>query len=102
MKTFYIHAKAINQLYPQVIGIGEHGPVDADNNVVEIDEAAVQTLETQLRAEEDAVKLKQNRLTAFQIEADPLFFKAQRGEATMDEWNAKVVEIRARYPYGGE
>ena len=28
-----------------------------------------------------------------------LFFKAQRGEATMEEWEAKVAEIRSRYPY---
>ena len=42
---------------------------------------------------------KQQRATAYATEADPLFFKAQRGEATMDEWNAKVAEIRARYPY---
>ena len=99
MKTVYIHAKAVNQLYPQVIGIGEHGPVDADNNVVEIDEAAVQTLEAQLLAEENAAELKQNRLTAFQAEADPPFFKAQRGEATTAEWEAKVAEIKDRYPY---
>ena len=45
---------------------------------------------------------KQQRAAAYAQEADPLFFKAQRGEATMDEWNAKVAEIRARYPYGGE
>ena len=45
---------------------------------------------------------KANRASAYKFEADSLFFKAQRGEATMDEWNAKVAEIRARYPYGGE
>ncbi|CAB4121760.1 hypothetical protein UFOVP16_2 [uncultured Caudovirales phage] len=35
---------------------------------------------------------------AYRVESDPLFFKAQRGEATMDEWLAKVAEIKARYP----
>lgn len=40
-----------------------------------------------------------NRASAYQLEADPLFFKAQRGEATTDEWTAKVAEIKARYPY---
>lgn len=39
------------------------------------------------------------RLAGFRDEADPLLFKAQRGEATMEEWQAKVEEIRARYPY---
>lgn len=39
------------------------------------------------------------RADAFRREADPLFFQAQRGEATMEDWLAKVDEIRARYPY---
>lgn len=39
------------------------------------------------------------RSTAYRVEADPLFFKAQRGEATMDEWLALVAEIKMRYPY---
>jgi len=40
-----------------------------------------------------------NRASAYTAEADPLFFKAQRGEATIEEWQAKVAEIRSRYPY---
>ena len=39
------------------------------------------------------------RAYAFTTEADPLFFKSQRGEATEAEWLAKVEEIRSRYPY---
>lgn len=42
--------------------------------------------------------IKQSRRDAYTAEADPLFFKAQRGEATMEEWAAKVAEIKARYP----
>jgi hypothetical protein len=38
------------------------------------------------------------RRQAYQLEADPLFFKAQRGEATEQEWLDKIEEIRARYP----
>jgi hypothetical protein len=38
------------------------------------------------------------RKAAYIAEADPLFFKAQRGEATLDEWQAKVAEIKARIP----
>ena len=46
---------------------------------------------------------EQSRASAYRSEADPLFFKAQRGEATTDEWTAKVAEIKARFPYpGGE
>jgi hypothetical protein len=36
------------------------------------------------------------RRVAFTEEADPIFFKAQRGEATTEEWLAKVEEIRSR------
>jgi hypothetical protein len=39
-----------------------------------------------------------NRRAAFTEEADPLFFKAHRGEATLEEWQAKVAEIRLRFP----
>lgn len=38
------------------------------------------------------------RKTAYENEADGLFFKAQRGEATMEEWQAKVAEIKTRFP----
>ena len=44
-------------------------------------------------------RMKVMRARAFAQEADPLFFKAQRGEGNMAEWQAKVDEIRARYPY---
>jgi hypothetical protein len=42
------------------------------------------------------------RAAAYNTEADPLFFKAQRGEATLEEWQAKVAEIKARFPYPSE
>jgi len=38
------------------------------------------------------------RRAAYTAEADPLFFKAQRGEATQADWLAKIAEIKARYP----
>ena len=45
---------------------------------------------------------KAARAYAYTQEADPLFFKAQRGEADIAEWEAKVQEIRERYPYPAE
>jgi hypothetical protein len=39
-----------------------------------------------------------NRHQAFTVEADPLFFKWQRGEGTEQAWLDKVAEIRNRYP----
>lgn len=50
--------------------------------------------------EEIAAAVQSARAGAYRIESDPLFFKAQRGEATMDEWLAKVAEIKARIPDG--
>lgn len=41
--------------------------------------------------------LEGERAYAYRTESDPLFFKAQRGEATMQEWLDKVAEIKARY-----
>jgi hypothetical protein len=46
-----------------------------------------------------AAEIQRNRHDAYIAEADPLFFKAQRGEVTMEEWQAKVAEIKARFPY---
>jgi hypothetical protein len=42
------------------------------------------------------------RQAAYTAEADPLFFKTQRGEATEAQWLAKIDEIKARYPYPEE
>jgi hypothetical protein len=44
-------------------------------------------------------EMKQKREAAYKAEADPLFFKAQRGEVTAQGWEAKVAEIKARFPY---
>lgn len=51
--------------------------------------ASIPTLEQQKAA----------RAEAYKLEADPLFFMSQRGEATKAEWTAKVAEIKARFPY---
>lgn len=40
---------------------------------------------------------ERQRAAAYAAESDPLFFKAQRGEATLEEWQSKVVEIKQRY-----
>lgn len=44
-------------------------------------------------------QLRQKRSIAYTYEADPLFFKSQRGEVTLEEWQAKIDEIKSRYPY---
>lgn len=44
------------------------------------------------------LSLAEQRALCYAKEADPLFFKAQRGEATMEQWKAKIEEIKARFP----
>jgi hypothetical protein len=39
-----------------------------------------------------------NRKAAYEQEADPLFFKAQRGEIEQQVWLDKIAQIKARFP----
>lgn len=51
------------------------------------------------RRAEEIEQIRAARAAAYAAQTDALFFKAQRGEATMGEWSAKVEEIRQQYPY---
>lgn len=42
---------------------------------------------------------RKKRHAAYVAESDPIFFKAQRGEATQQQWLDAVAAIDARYPY---
>jgi len=84
--------QAIYALYPDTVQTINEKAFDADGNPVAYDRQSVEAKAAQMQAQA-------NRATAYTAEADPLFFKAQRGEATIEEWQAKVAEIRSRYPY---
>jgi len=86
---------ALYQLYPQVVRTVGEDAFDADGNPVAYDRQAVEAKAARMQAQA-------NRASAYTAEADPLFFKSQRGEATIEEWQAKVAEIRSRYPYPAE
>lgn len=43
-------------------------------------------------------EIDRQRAEAYRAESDPLFFKAQRGEATQQEWLDAVAAIKARLP----
>jgi hypothetical protein len=88
--TYFV--EAIYKLCPQVVRTVGQDAFDADGNPVAYDRQAVEAKAAQMQAQA-------NRAAAYTTEADPLFFKAQRGEATIEEWEAKVAEIRTRYPY---
>lgn len=57
-------------------------------------------VDRQISPEEVAKTVDAARQAAYRAEADPVFFKAQRGEATMQQWREKIEEIKARYPDG--
>lgn len=69
-----------------------------DSNQTQPTEAEIAAEVARLTALEPARIATENRRTAYITEADALFFKAQRGEATVEEWQAKVVEIKNRFP----
>jgi uncharacterized protein YciI len=58
--------------------------------MIKVDQAKVAAMK--------AAEAEQNRKAAYIAEADPLFFMASRGEATIADWQAKVAEIKARFP----
>lgn len=68
----------------------------------EITETQTYRLKTQEEKDADEASRinfhRRMRQEAYREEADPLFFKSERGEATREEWLAKVQEIRDRYP----
>jgi hypothetical protein len=83
---------AISALYPQVTRIVGEDAFDADGNPVTYDRALVEI-------EAQRMSVQQSRASAYAAEADPLFFKVQRGEADQADYDAKIAEIRTRYPY---
>jgi hypothetical protein len=108
-------SEAVKQLYPDIETRGllhNHGEArDEVGSLIEeqsgmwiewpLDGVAIPT-----NAECDAALasvdlriVQASRRSAFAEEADPLFFKVQRGEAALADWQAKISEIRARFPY---
>lgn len=70
-----------------------------DTKQAQPNEEEVNAEVARLQAELPNKLAKENRAAAYKLEADPLFFKAQRGEATQQEWLDKVAEIQQRFPY---
>jgi hypothetical protein len=95
-----LNHEAIRKAYPQAVYIADDtGAFDAAGNPVQLDQTKVDAAAIIVAQEQALATAQRNRATAYTTEADPLFFKAQRGEATIEEWQAKVAEIRSRYPY---
>ena len=52
----------------------------------------------QMESESKLQQVENNRRNAYRNEADPLYLKWQRGEATEQEWLDKIEEIKQRFP----
>lgn len=79
----------------QIASVVEIGPAEV------VETKAYRQKTDQEIADEIAQKadqIRELRAEAYRLEADPLFFKSERGEATKEEWLAKVEQIRGRYP----
>lgn len=73
-----------------------------DTKQTEPTEAEIQAELARLIAEQPYKEVRANRAAAYAAESDPIFFKAQRGEATMDDWRTAVAAIQLSFPYPDE
>ena len=95
--------EAIYKAYPNVVTIDDGtGAFDAAGKPVQLDQAKVDAAAVIVAKEQTIEQVRRNRAAAYAAESDPIFFKAQRGEATMDDWRTAVAAIQLSFPYPDE
>ena len=62
-------------------------------------QAELDALWPQVQYEAQVAAVEQARLTAYEQQSDPVFFKWQRNDATEAEWREAVAKVKAEYPY---
>jgi len=62
-------------------------------------QAELDALWPQVQYENQVAAVEQARLTAYEQQSDPLFFKWQRGDATEAEWREAVAKVKLENPY---
>ena len=98
-----LNHEAIYKAYPNVVTIDDGtGAFDADGNPVQLDQAKVDAAAIIVAKEQALETARRKRAAAYAAESDPIFFKAQRGEATMDDWRTAVAAIQLSFPYPDE
>jgi hypothetical protein len=96
--TFIV--KAIQSLRPNAEFVLRGNVLEwLDQNQTKPTQEEIAAEASRLEAAEPLCIAQQSRAAAYQQEADPLFFKYQRGEVTKEEWESKIEEIRQRFPY---
>ena len=97
--TFHRSMIAPNQELTKYNDIIESDPDFEKYRTQENANAYEETLvEEEPTLEEKLQQVETNRRNAYQKEADPLYLKWQRGEATEQEWLDKIAEIKERLP----
>ena len=98
-----LNHEAIRRAYPNAVTIDDGtGAFDANGNQIQIDQALVDAAAVIVAKEQAIEQVRRKRAAAYAAESDPLFFKAQRGEATMDDWRTAVASIQLSIPYPDE
>ena len=97
-----INHDAVYRAYPEVVSIIQDTPLDANGNPIILDQALVDAAAVIVAKEQAIEQVRRKRAAAYAAESDPIFFKAQRGEATMDDWRVMVASIQLSIPYPDE
>ena len=71
----------------------------SDTTPFEIDQALVDAAAVITDKEKQNAYHKYMREQEFRAVTDPMYFKVQRGEISQSDYDSKVAEIRAKYPY---
>lgn len=62
-------------------------------------QAELDALWPQVNYDSQCAQVEQSRLTAYEQQSDPVFFKWQRGDATEAEWREAVAKVKLNNPY---
>lgn len=97
--VFVVRPTELPEIDPKTQRIEEGAPVEQAGEWVQTWAVIALTAEEIAQAQaEHAEQVRLQRQAAYEQEADPLFFKAQRGEAAQQAWLDKVAEIKTRFP----
>jgi hypothetical protein len=81
------------------INANDYSTLDWQSNNAKPTQAELDALWPQVQYETQCAAVEAARLTAYEQQSDPLFFKWQRGDATELEWREAVAKVKAENPY---
>ena len=96
------YTKILTSKYPSAIWIMNGDEYDGlvwMSDTQKPSQAELDALWPQVEYDLQCAIVEQNRLTAYEQQSDPVFFKWQRGDATELEWREAVAKVKAENPY---